>query len=41
MIAAPIDAIRTNNIKSRIDKTQQNCKYRLCGDIKRINTEGV
>ena len=24
--------IRTNHIKARIDKTQQNSKYRLCGD---------
>ena len=27
-----IRAIRTNHIKVRIDKTQQNSKYRLCGD---------
>ena len=25
-------AIRTNHIKARIDKTQQNSKFRLCGD---------
>ena len=25
-------AIRTNHIKARIDKTQQNSKCRLCGD---------
>ena len=25
--------IRTNHIKARIDKTQQNSKCRLCGDI--------
>ena len=25
-------AVRTNHIKARIDKTQQNCKCRLCGD---------
>ena len=25
-------AIRTNHVKARIDKTQQNSKYRLCGD---------
>ena len=31
-IAAQINAIRTNNIKARIDKTQQNSKCRLCGD---------
>ena len=24
--------MRTNQIKARIDKTQQNSKYRLCGD---------
>ena len=32
LIAAQDDAIRTNNIKARIDKTQQNSKCRLCGD---------
>ena len=26
------NAIRTNHIKTRIDKTQQNSKCRLCGD---------
>ena len=26
------NAIRTNNIKAGIDKTQQNSKCRLCGD---------
>ena len=26
------NAIRTNHIKARIDKTQQNSKCRLCGD---------
>ena len=31
-IAAQNNAIRTNHIKTRIDKTQQNSKYRLCGD---------
>ena len=31
-IAAQDNAIRTNHIKSRIDKTQQNSKCRLCGD---------
>ena len=30
--AAQNNAIRTNYIKARIDKTQQNSKYRLCGD---------
>ena len=31
-IAAQNIAIRTNHIKARIDKTQQNSKCRLCGD---------
>ena len=31
-IAAQNNAIRTNYIKARRDKTQQNSKYRLCGD---------
>ena len=26
------NAIRTNHIKARIDKTQQNSRCRLCGD---------
>ena len=30
--AAQINAIRTNHIKVRIDKTQQNSNCRLCGD---------
>ena len=30
--AAQDNAIRTNHIKARIDKTQQNSKCRLCGD---------
>ena len=33
LIAAQENAIRTNHIKARIDKTQQNSKRRLCGDI--------
>ena len=32
IIAAMDNAIRTNHIKTRIDKTQQNGKCRLCGD---------
>ena len=32
LIAAQDNAIRTNHIKARIDKTQQNSKWRLCGD---------
>ena len=32
LIAARNSAIRTNHIKARIDKTQQNIKCRLCGD---------
>ena len=31
-IAAQNNAIRTNHIKARIDKMQQNSKCRLCGD---------
>ena len=33
LIAAQNNAIRTNHIKARIDKIQQNHKYSLCGDI--------
>ena len=32
LIADKDNAIRTNHIKARIDKTQQNSKCRLCGD---------
>ena len=32
LIAAQNNAIRTNQIKARIDKTQQNSKCRLCND---------
>ena len=32
LMAAQNSAIRTNHIKARIDKTQQNSKCRLCGD---------
>ena len=32
LIAAENNAIRTNHIKARIDKTQQNSKCTLCGD---------
>ena len=32
LIVAQNNAIRTNHIKVRIDKTQQNRKYRLCGE---------
>ena len=32
LIATQNNAIRTNHIKVRIDKTQKNCKCRLCGD---------
>ena len=31
LIAVQDNTIRTNHIKARIDKTQQNRKYRLCG----------
>ena len=34
LIAAQNNAIRTNHIKARIYKTQQNSKCRLCGDRK-------
>ena len=32
LIVAQDKALRTNRIKPRIDKTQQNSKCRLCGD---------
>ena len=32
LIAAQNNAIMTNHIQVRIDKTQQNSRYRLCGD---------
>ena len=32
LMATLNNAIRTNHIKARIDKTQQNSKCRLCGD---------
>ena len=32
LIATQNNAIRTNYIKARIDKTQHNSKCRLCGD---------
>ena len=32
LIAAQNNAVRTNHIKARIDKTHQNSKCRLCGD---------
>ena len=32
LIAAQNNAVRTNHIKARIDKTQQNSKCRLCSD---------
>ena len=32
LITAQDNAIRTNHMKARIDKTQQNSKCRLCGD---------
>ena len=32
LIAAQDNTVRTNHIKARIDKTQQNSKCRLCGD---------
>ena len=32
LIAAQNNAIRTNYVKAKIDKTRQNSKYRLCGN---------
>ena len=32
LIAVQNNAIRTNNVKAEIDKTQQNSKCRLCSD---------
>ena len=32
LIAARDNVVRTNHIKAKIDKTQQNSKCRLCGD---------
>ena len=32
LIAVQNKAIRTNHIKARIDKTQQNSRCRLCGE---------
>ena len=32
LISAQDNTVRTNHIKARIDKTQQNSKCRLCGD---------
>ena len=32
LITAQNNVVRTNHIKARIDKTQQNSKSRLCGD---------
>ena len=32
LIVEQNNAIRTNHVKARIDKTQQNSKYRLCSD---------
>ena len=32
IIAAQDNTMRTNHIKARIDKTQQNSKCRLCSD---------
>ena len=51
LIAAQDNAIRTNLIKARIDKTQQNSKCRLCGErwnhqshnkrMQQISAEGI
>ena len=32
LIAAQNNAIRTNYVKAKIDETQDNSKFRLCGD---------
>ena len=38
LIAAQSSAIRTKYVRAKIDKTQQNRRYRLCGDkIEMIN----
>ena len=37
LIAAQYNAIRTNHIKARIDKTQQNSKCGLCGDRDKLS----
>ena len=37
LIAAQDNAIRANHIKARIDKTQQNSKFRLCSDSDETN----
>ena len=39
LIAVQDSALRTNHTKARIDKTQQNSKCRLCGDINHIISE--
>ena len=37
LIPAQNNTIRTNHIVAKIDKTQQNSKYRLCGDKEKTN----
>ena len=37
LIAAQKSAIRTNNVKARINKTQENSRWRLCGDRDKTN----
>ena len=37
LIAAQINAIRTNYVKAKINKTQQNSNFRLCGDRDKTN----
>ena len=32
LIVLQVNVVRTNHIKARIDQTQQNSKFRLCGD---------
>ena len=41
LIATQNNAIRTNHIKARIDKTQQNGKCRLCSDRDEGDARGV
>ena len=37
LITAPQEqAIRTNNIKAKIDRTQESSKCRICGKLKRL-----
>ena len=37
LIAAQNNTIWTNHVMAKIDKTQQNSKYRICGDRDEMN----